>query len=271
MGTQTIERHGKRTQPRETFDPTQFRICAARPLRGPNYWRLAPVIACDVRLGNLETVNSCDIPGFNERLVGLLPSLAEHHCTKGHAGGFLERLDEGTRLPHILEHLALELQTIVDGDVSFGRVVASGDPDVWWVIVEYEDEELGVESVRQSGELIRSCISGEPFDIETVLDNLRDLRERVALGPSTRAIYEEARRRGIPARRLNSYSLVQLGLGRSLRRIQSTVTDSTSTIAVEIAQNKDETKRVLRNIGLPVPEGETAESADDAVSIAGKI
>src|SRR5687768_2908133 len=80
MGTQTIERHAERTQPREIFDPTQFRICATRALRGPNYWRLAPVIACDVRLGNLETVSSCDIPGFNEGLISYLPSLAEHPC-----------------------------------------------------------------------------------------------------------------------------------------------------------------------------------------------
>jgi cyanophycin synthetase len=69
---------------------------------------------------------------------------------------------------------------------------------------------------------------------------------------------EEARRRGIPVRRLNSRSLVQLGLGRNLRRIQATLTDHTSAIAIEIAQDKDETKRVLEAIGLPVPHGNVA-------------
>jgi len=88
---------------------------------------------------------------------------------------------------------------------------------------------------------------------------------------STGAIGEEARRRGIPVRRLNSRSLVQLGLGKNLRRIQATLSDYTSAIGVEIAQDKDDTKRVLQNIGLPVPGGDVAHSADDAVAIAHDI
>jgi cyanophycin synthetase len=85
-----------------------------------------------------------------------------------------------------------------------------------------------------------------------------DLREEVQLGPSTAAIVEEAHRRGIPVRRLNSRMLVQLGLGRNLRRIQAAMSDFTSAIAVEIAQDKDDTRRVLESVGLPVPSGSTA-------------
>src|SRR5688572_16575975 len=96
----------------QQIDPEQFRISHIRALRGPNYWRLAPVIACDVRLGDLERFPSNEIRGFNERLTRLIPTLAEHPCTKGYAGGFVERLEEGTYIPHILEHVALELQTM---------------------------------------------------------------------------------------------------------------------------------------------------------------
>ena len=253
------------------FDPADLRIARLRALRGPNYWRLAPVIACDVRLGSLEHVSSANIPGFTERLVAAVPSLREHKCTRGTEGGFIERLEEGTHFPHILEHVALELQTLAGADVGFGRVVPSGDEGVWWVIVAYEEEEVGLQSVREALALVRACISGERVDMDVVVEELQDLFEQVRLGPSTYAIVEEARRRGIPVRRLNNHSLVQLGLGRNLRRIQSTLTDYTSAIGVEIAQDKDDTKRVLQNVGLPVPKGDVARSADDAVMIAEDI
>jgi cyanophycin synthetase len=248
-----------------------LRVSRVRALRGPNYWRLAPVIACDVRLGPLERLLTCGLDGFTDRLLDALPTLHEHPCSRGEAGGFVQRLREGTRLPHVLEHVALELQALAGSDVSFGRVVPSGDEDAWWVIVEYEEEEVGIESVREAARLIRACIRGDSVNGRQIGAELQRLYESVRLGPSTGAIVEEARRRGIPVRRLNSRSLVQLGLSRNLRRIQATVTDRTSSIAVDIAQNKDETKRVLGNIGLPVPRGDLVYNVEDAIDAAESI
>jgi cyanophycin synthetase len=253
------------------FDAADLRIARLRALRGPNFWRLAPVVGCDLMLGSLEEVGSADVPGFTDRLLELLPTLSEHPCSLGEAGGFVERLRQGTRLPHILEHVSLELQALAGADVAFGRVVASGDPGVWWLIVEYEEEEVGVRCVREAVEIVRSVLTGEPVDVPALLEALRDLREEVRLGPSTAAIVEEALRRGIPVRRLNSRSLVQLGLGRNLRRIQAAMSDFTSAIAVEIAQDKDDTRRVLENVGLPVPDGGTARSVEEAVRVAREI
>ncbi len=252
-------------------NPDELRISRLRALRGPNFWRLAPVIACDVRLGALEEVTSAKIPGFNERLLSLVPTLREHPCSRETSGGFVERLEEGTGFIHILEHVALELQTLAGTDVSFGRVVESGDPGVWWLIVEYEEEDVGLQSVRDAVRLVRACMTGEPFDIQRTVDDLHDLLEDVRLGPSTAAIVEEARRRGIPVRRLNSSSLVQLGLGKNLRRIQAAMSDYTSAIGVEIAQDKDDTRRVLSNIGLPVPQGDTASTLAGAIEVAEEI
>ena len=253
------------------IDAQALEVTRIRALPGPNYWRLAPVIACDVRLGELEQYSSADIRGFNERLLAAIPTLAEHPCTRGEPGGFVERLEEGTHIPHILEHVALELQTLVGNDVNFGRVVPSGDEGVWWLIIAYEEEDVGLQAMRDAVDIVRACISGESVDAATIIANLQELYEDVRLGPSTAAIVEEARRRGIPVRRLNAHSLVQLGLGRNLRRIQSTVTDYTSAIAVEIAQDKDDTKRVLGNIGLPVPKGDVARSLDQALELADDI
>jgi cyanophycin synthetase len=253
------------------IDADQLQVSRIRALRGPNYWRLAPVIACDVQLGSLEQVSSVDIPGFYDRLTESIPSLAEHYCTRQEPGGFLERLREGTHLPHILEHVALELQSLAGCDVSFGRVVPSGDPDTWWVIIAYEEEEVGLQSMRDAVKIVRACVASRAIDVRAITDQLVSLYEAVRLGPSTGAVVEEAKRRGIPVRRLNNYSLVQLGLGKNLRRIQATLSDYTSAIAVEIAQDKDDTKRVLGNIGLPVPNGDVARTIERAIDIVDEI
>src|SRR4051812_21641539 len=248
-----------------------FQVTRLRALRGPNYWRLAPVIACDVRVGELERVSTAEIPGFNDRLLDAMPSLQEHPCSRERPGGLVERLTEGTGWPHVLEHVALELQTLAGSDVSFGRVVESGDPGVWWVIVEYEEEELGVASVERAAEVIRGCMGDTPIEMTEIVRELRELHEDVRLGPSTGVIVEEARRRGIPVRRLGTGSLVQLGMGRHLRRVQATTSDTTSIIAADIAQDKDLTKRMLQGIGLAVPTGAVARDVERAVEVAQEI
>jgi cyanophycin synthetase len=255
----------------EKLDPADFDVSGIRALRGPNYWRLAPVIACDVRLGALEEITSADIPGFGESLNRAMPSLARRQVTRDHPGGFAQRVSNGLHLPFILEHVALELQSLIGNDVSFGRVFPSGDEGVWWVIVAYDEEQVGIQAMRDAVRIVRGAIAGAPLDVQQITDDLHSLFESSRLGPSTGAIVEECRRRGIPVRRLNNYSLIQLGLGRNLHRIQATLTDSTSAIGVEIAQDKDDTKRVLENIGLPVPKGSVARNVDEALGIADEI
>ncbi|HEU4697548.1 MAG TPA: hypothetical protein VFS40_00050, partial [Gemmatimonadales bacterium] len=225
-------------------DPALLDVRRLRALRGPNLWRLAPVIACEVVTGPLEALTSADVAGFAERLLAALPPVGEHPCSRGTPGGFRERLGEGTGWPHILEHVALELQAQAGSDVEFGRVVAADDPAVWNLVVEYAEEEVGLASVREALALVRACFGdGAPAPAgAAAVARVQAVMERVHLGPSTGAIVEEARRRGIPVRRLNDRSLVQLGLGRHLRRIESTMSDSTSIIAVELAQDKDLTK-----------------------------
>ncbi len=259
------------TAPLLLIDPAQLEAARLRALRGPNVWSLEPVIACDVRVGTLDAVTTADVPGFAERLRDALPSLVEHPCSLGEPGGFLTRMAAGTGWPHVLEHVALELQTLAGNDVAFGRVVPSGDPGTVCVVVAYEEEEVGLESMRAAVDLVRACIAGEDHPIAGRLERLRELNESRRLGPSTAAIVEEARRRGIPVRRLNTGSFIQLGLGRQLRRIKATMSDHTSIIGVEIAQDKDLTKRVLQNIGLAVPAGSVAASLDEALAIAGEI
>jgi cyanophycin synthetase len=254
------------------LDAEDLRVSWLRALRGPNYWRLAPVIACDISLGSLEGIETDRIPGFTDHLLKLLPTLAEHGCSEsGEGSGFVGRLWEGTHLPHVIEHVAIELQSLSGPEVGFGRALRSGDEGVWWVIVAYEEEELGIRAVREAVRLVQACIAGSPYEVREVVRELRELYDDVRLGPSTATLVEEARRRGIPVRRLNSRSLVQLGLGARLRRIQAAMSDYTSGIAVDIAQDKDETRRVLEGIGLPVPDGRTISTLEGALKAASEI
>ncbi|HET8770394.1 MAG TPA: cyanophycin synthetase, partial [Gemmatimonadaceae bacterium] len=248
----------------------EFEVTAVRALRGPNFWRLAPVIACDLRLGRLESTGTADLPEFAERLERSLPGIVAHPCHRRRTGGFGRDLRAGTSLPHVLEHVALELQVLAGCNVSFGRVARSGEPGVWWVIVAYDEEQVGTAAMQAAARILRACISGDDdlaaVDVPAVVEALRGLLDEVRLGPSTFAIVEEAERRGIPSRRLNAGSLVQLGLGRHLRRVQATLTDYTSAIAVEIAQDKALTKRTLAEVGLPVPHGEVVSSLHAATA-----
>ena len=174
-------------------DAAGFQVSRIRALRGPNYWRLAPVVACDVRQGPFEGLRTSDIPDFTSRLLREVPSLAEHTCSSGgEEGRFVDRVTEGTSLPHVLEHLTLELQTLGGTFVSFGRVARSGDPDVWWVIVAYEEEELGVESMRGAVDLLEAILRGEPFDTPELITSLQDVFEESRLGPSTACIVDRS-------------------------------------------------------------------------------
>jgi cyanophycin synthetase len=81
---------------------------------------------------------------------------------------------------------------------------------------------------------IESLIAGTEYDLKAIY-KMREIRERVRLGPSTGSIVEEAVSRNIPWIRLGTNSLVQLGHGINQMRFQATITCKTSSIAVDMA------------------------------------
>src|SRR4051794_26481613 len=112
-----------------------MRIQIIHTLTGPNIYHHRPVLRMSLDLEDLSETPSCALPGFTDRLVNLLPGLQEHHCSRGHAGGFIERLREGTYLGHIVEHVALELSEPVGIGVTYGKTLGTDDPHVYNVIV----------------------------------------------------------------------------------------------------------------------------------------
>ncbi len=240
-------------------------------LRGPNVWANFPVLEAWVDLQELKDSPSNTLPGFNERLMAWIPTMIEHRCGLGYRGGFFERLRTGTYQGHILEHVSLELQALIGVDVGYGRARETSEDGVYKVVIEYRDEEVGRAVLETARRMLDAAVKDLPFDVQAELAELRSLHQRVCLGPSTNAIVEAARNRGIPVRRLNTESLVQLGYGSRQRRILAAQTDRTGAVAEAIAQDKQLTRSLLRAMGVPVPEGRPVTDAEDAWKAAQEI
>ena len=246
-------------------------ITSLKVLRGPNQWASFPVLEAWVDLGRLEDFPSHTLPGFNERIMTWLPSMIEHRCSIGERGGFFERLRAGTWMGHVLEHVTLELQSLAGSVVRYGRARETSTTGVYRVVVEYKEEAFAIECLHTAHRLIDCAISGEPFDVAAEIRRLRGVLLDVQLGPSTRSIVEAAMARDIPHHRLTDGSMVRLGIGAKQRRIVAAETDRTSAIAESIAQDKELTRKLLAEAGIPVPEGRPVTDAADAWAAAEEI
>lgn len=245
-----------------------MKILKTQTLRGPNYWSIQhkKLIAIRLDLESLAEQFSNEIPGFYEGLVEVLPSLVEHFCSLGYRGGFLARVQEGTLMGHIVEHVALELQTLAGMPVGFGRTRETSEPGVYQVVLEYVDEQAGRYAARAAVRLCQSLVDTGSYahgELEQDLNDLRDFGSQASLGPSTECIVREAETRGIPWTQLSARSLIQLGHGIYQKRIQATLSSYTSILGVELASDKEGTKQVLRDSGVPVPRGTVIHYLDE--------
>ncbi|AJP47470.1 cyanophycin synthetase [Rugosibacter aromaticivorans] len=235
-------------------------------LRGPNLWTYRPVMEAWVDIGALEDSPSNTIPGFNDRLTTLLPSLIEHRCSYGEHGGFLKRLEEGTWPAHILEHVTLELQNLAGMPGGFGKARSTSQRGVYKVAVRCWHEDITRQALLYGRDLVLAAINATAFDVAVAVAHIAQMADRLLLGPSTQAIVEAAtaKHRRIPVIRLNEGNLVQLGYGMHSRRIWTAETDATSAIAESISSDKALTNTLLRACGVPVPEGSIVKSATEA-------
>jgi len=235
-----------------------MKIREINAMRGPNYWsvRRHKLIVMVLDLEEMEELPSNKIDGFNERLQAMFPTMYSHRCSVGEPGGFFQRVEEGTWMGHIIEHIALEIQTLAGMDTGFGRTRGYGEEGVYNVVFSYIEEDAGRYAAKASVRICEALIAGEEYNMDEDIQEMRELREAQRLGPSTGSIVEEAASRGIPWIRLNKYSLVQLGYGANQKRIQATVTSETSSIGVEIACDKEDTKYLLEQAEVEVPRGD---------------
>jgi len=233
-------------------------------LKGPNYWstKRKKLVQMRIDLQEMEQQPTNTIPGFLERLMQLFPTMVSHRCSVGKEGGFFSRVEEGTWMGHVIEHIALELQTLAGMDCGFGRTRGTGKEGEYHVVFDYIEEDAGAYTAKASFKIAEALINCIEYHLEKDITTLREIREETRLGPSTGSIVEEAYKRGIPFIRLNKQSLVQLGYGIHQKRIRATVASTTSDIAVDIASNKAETKNLLDAAQIPVPKGSVARTLE---------
>lgn len=234
-----------------------MKVLDIKVMRGPNYWsvRRHKLIQMRLDLQEMEDFPTNKINGFPERLEQLFPSMFSHRCSVGEPGGFFQRVKEGTWMGHVIEHIALEIQTLAGMNCGFGRTRTTGKHGIYNVVFNYMEEKAGVYAAKAAVRIAEALIAGQPYDLADDIQQLREIREDERLGPSTGCIVDEAVARGIPYIRLNKHSLVQLGYGVNQRRIRATIASTTGSIAVDIACDKEETKNLLEAAEIPVPKG----------------
>ena len=235
-----------------------MKIIDIKTMKGPNYWsvRRHNLTVMVLDLEEMEQFPTNKIDGFGERLEKMFPSMYTHRCSVGKAGGFFQRVKQGTWMGHVIEHIALELQTLAGMDCGFGRTRGYGEEGVYFVVFNHMVGKVGRYTAEASFRIAEALISGEEYDLAEDILNMKEIRQNEGLGPSTASIIKEAEARNIPWIRLNRYSLCQLGYGANQKRIQATVTSQTSNIGVDIACDKEETKLLLEQAEVPIPKGD---------------
>ncbi len=242
-----------------------MKILSVRHIDGPNVYIYKPVMVARVDLQHLSERESYEFPGFVDHLLRSFPGLREHHCAKGEPGGFVERLYGGTYFGHIVEHLAIELACCVGIDVHYGKTLYAGGTGQYDIVVECKAYPVQKYLLEAATDIVGCLLSGTAPLVSDVLDTASRLLAKTQLGPSTQAIVDVATQRQIPVRRVSDGSLIQLGYGRHRKWVEATITENTSAVAVDIACDKELTKRVLQDAGIPVPAGGVAHSAEEAV------
>nr|WP_314897345.1 cyanophycin synthetase [uncultured Flavobacterium sp.] len=234
-----------------------MKIIKVQALRGPNIWSIQrkKLIQMRLDLEEMEQFPTNKIEGFRERIEAMFPTMIEHRCSEGCRGGFFSRVERGTWMGHVIEHIALEIQSLAGMETGFGRTRETKTPGTYNVVFSYTEENVGLFAAESSVAIAEALIAGTDYDLNADLQKMREIRERVRLGPSTGSIVEEAVSRNIPWIRLGTNSLVQLGYGINQMRFQATITCKTSSIAVDIACNKEQTKKMLDMASIPVANG----------------
>ena len=245
-----------------------------RATHGANVFALFPVIYGEVKLNEFEDISSKDVTGFTKKLTELFPGLNKHKCSYEFEGGFLRRLKEGTYLPHISEHLALEIQNILGLNVVYGKSIRV-ERDIYWVAIEYRYEETAKLALKYAFRIVETLLGGGEIsrdELSTYLYDINKAFEEEKLGPSTLSLIEAAKKRKIPVLPIDpKWSMFQLGHGKKAERISATVTSRSSLLSGDIAKDKYMTKKILGAAGISTPHGYVVNSPEEAATIATKM
>jgi hypothetical protein len=172
-----------------TQPATEIRITALHATRGLNFWSRRPVIRMDLAVGAYEDISSADVKGFTDALVHVMPGLIEHRCSIGSRGGFITRLKRGTYAPHIIEHVALELQTMIGHEVGYGRTRGGDVEGEYTLVFEHCHEQVGLRAAALSLETVQQAFAGTLETVEPAVRELAALAETPDTPPMHQRVF----------------------------------------------------------------------------------
>ena len=228
-------------------DPyAEIRMTTLHATRGANYWSRRPVTRMDITIGAYEEISSADVPGVAASLIAALPSLVEHRCSVGERGGFITRLRRGTYVPHIVEHVALELQSLIGDDVGYGRTRGGDVPNEYTIVFEHLNDVVGLRAAALALDVVMRAFAGRLDSVEPELAELRALSQQ----PSAPPILAHVRCSvtGGALRAETRAELARLGVG------------SDSDIIVDVAPS------YILQAGLPYARSDAAVVLDDSLT-----
>jgi hypothetical protein len=247
----------------------EIRMTTLHATRGANFWSSRPVMRMDLAVGAYEDISSADVPGFTEALVNAMPGLVEHRCSIGERGGFIIRLRDGTYAAHIVEHVALELQTMIGHDVGYGKT-RGGDVDGEYTLVfEHMHEGVGLRAAALALETVQHAFAGTLTSVDHAVAELKALSETADVPPVQQRVMcgitggsdraatrDEIVRRGFGSADLivdvSPVFLLQAGLPFSRSDI-AIVTDANLTDVPERYQDPERAQQLLATIADAVP------------------
>jgi cyanophycin synthetase len=250
-----------------------MKILDIKVLRGPNYWSTYRKQLIDMKLDLQESEEypTDKIDGFADRLEDLMPSLYEHRCSENKPGGFFQRVRKGTWMGHVVEHIALELQTLAGMPCGFGRTRSTNKKGVYHVVFAYQLENAGIYAAKAAVNIVRALESDVPYDLANDIKELTAINKNEGLGPSSLSLINEARRRNIPFKRLNKDSLIMFGQGKNQKIVCATVACTSSSIGIELASDKEQTRQMLATNFIPIPQGTVVSSQECLLDAINKI
>jgi cyanophycin synthetase len=242
-----------------------MKILKLNVMKGPNYWSTyrKQLIVMKLDLEESEEYPTNLIDGFSERIQALMPSLYEHRCSQKKPGGFFERVRKGTWLGHVIEHVALELQSLAGMPCGFGRTRSTGEEGVYHVVFTYLVESAGLYAAEAAVRIVDALRQNINYDIQKDIAALIEINRQEGIGPTTQSIINAAKRRKIPYRRLNNNSLIMFGQGVNQKILQASIAGTTSSIGVDLASDKEQTKKILSENFIPTPEGELVSTVEE--------
>lgn len=237
--------------------------------RGANFWSTHPVMRMDLVVGAYEDISSAEVPGFTEALVSAMPGLEEHRCSIGERGGFIIRLRDGTYAPHIVEHIALELQTMIGHEVGYGRTRGGDNEGEYTLVFEHLHEGVGLRAAALALETVQQAFAGTLTSVDHAVAELSalastpdvpKLRQHVLCGitggSDRSATRDEIVRRGFGSRELivdvSPVFLLQAGLPYSRSDI-AIVMDTNLTDVPERYREEGRAQRLMATVADAVP------------------